>query len=282
MTSFRWFSPEINDNCLGYDLLLYIGQSHYCYGFFDEVHRSIAGFSESGIDETSNERKALTVLKNAVKNEPMLSHRVKSCKICFHIDKNTLIPSALFEPKSVYDYFSWITEVDEEEILWYDFIKNADCFNIYAIPKKFFKKLHHFFLRPGLWSLHSVLIGNMLRETRGTREKNLFLYKEEQMLLIFFIENGRLIFSNYFQAFTAEEVVYYVLAVCEQLRLNTDAIQIWLLGAIQKNDPCFQLLATYLEHITFAGFPKGIYVPEELRQLPAHQFHHLFALALCE
>jgi hypothetical protein len=66
------------------------------------------------------------------------------------------------------------------------------------------------------------------------------------------------------------------------LHINTGSLQLVLLGDIEKGNSFYELLTNYLENISFADFPKGIYLPKELQQINAQRFHHLFALALCE
>jgi hypothetical protein len=281
LTSFRWFSPDISENPSRYDLLFYISENSCSFSVYDDVQRSITGFCEFGVT-LAEENNAISILKKSIETEPLLSLKFKSCKACFHGDKNTLIPADLFESKSVHEYFDWVTDWDDKEILVYDFIKNADAFNVFSIRKKLFKKLNETFINPKILELNSVIIYNLLRENKGTRDKKIFVYVENQSLHIYFIDNGKLIFANRFFADTEEDFVYYILAVCEQLQLNTHAIQVCLLGDIDTDSSNYKLLAAYMEQISFIDFPKGIYMAQPLQQLPAHRFHHLFALALCE
>jgi len=245
------------------------------------VQRSVAGFCESSAFNDEDE-KAHHVLKTAVDAEPILALRFKSVKVCFRSDKNTLIPSDLFDSKALEEYFEWTSETDEKEILVYDYLNNLDAFNVFSIHKKLFKKLNDTFSNTKLFDLNSVIIQNLLRENKGTRDKKMFVYKEADSLHIYALENGKLIFSNRFDIETEEDFVYYILAVCEQLHINTASLQVLLMGDIEAGNSYHELLGSYLENISFADFPKGIYLPQELQQIPSQRFHHLFALALCE
>jgi hypothetical protein len=246
------------------------------------VQRTISGLCVLTIADNEETEKPHTVLKSALETEPLLTSRFRSYRIAVLTHKHTLIPDALFDPKSLYDYFDWVTELDEKEILFYDTVKNLEANNIYSIHKKLFKKLNDIFPNPEIFDVSSVLLHNLLRENKGTREKKMFAYKENNFLQLFFIENGKLIFSNSFSIDTEEDFVYYILAVCEQLHINTGSLQLVLLGDIEKGNSFYELLTNYLENISFADFPKGIYLPKELQQINAQRFHHLFALALCE
>jgi len=245
------------------------------------VQRAVAGFTELSSLHHDDE-KAHQVLKTALEAESLLNSQFKSYKVCFRSDKNTLIPSDLFDPKALEEYFEWTSETDEKEILAFDYIRNLDAFNVYSIHKKLFKKLNDTFSNPKLFDLNSVIIQNLLRENKGTRDKKMFVYKEADSLHIYVLENGKLMLSNRFDIETEEDFVYYILAVCEQLHINTASLQVLLMGDIDKGNSFHELLSSYLENISFADFPKGIYLPQELQEIPSHRFHHLFALALCE
>jgi hypothetical protein len=279
--AFRWVAAELVENTSRYDLLLFIGETNCSFCFYDDVQRAIVGLCDLMV-EAEEKDSPHVILKAAIETEPILTSRFRNYKVAVQSRKNTLVPNELFEPKSLHEYFDWVTELEEKEILFYDPVKNLEANNIYSVHKKLYKKLNDIFPNPEIFSLNSVLLHNLLRENKGTRNKKMFAYKEHTLLHLFYIENGKLIFSNSFTIETEEDFVYYILAVCEQLHINTGLLQLVLMGNIEPKDSFHELLTNYLEHIGFADFPKGIYIPQELQQIPAHRFHHLIALALCE
>jgi hypothetical protein len=166
-------------------------------------------------------------------------------------------------------------------LLFYDFIKAIDSFNVFGIHKKLFKKLNDLFVNPKIFDFNTILIQNTIRENRGTRDKKLYAHKENNELYIYFLEFGKLLFSNRFTINTPEDVVYYILATCEHLQQNTSAVEVLLLGEATK-DQTFELLSQYLENIQFSEYPKGLYFPEKLDETERHRYFHLYSLALCE
>lgn len=282
MTVLRWISSEVSDNSARYDMLLYIGKSKYCIGFYDAIHRSIAGYAENSYPSESHRQNTLSTLKYAAEQEPWLGINVKRHKICLLQEKNTLLPAQLFESKSAEKYLNAIAEPEEKHMIAHDYISYLNGYNIYSIHKKIFKKLHEYFHAPKVWALDSVMICNLLREHTGTRDKKLVVFKDDNAQHIYYIDNGKLIFCNHFNCETKEDFTYYILAVCEQLRLNTHSLPVVLCGSIEKEDAWYSLLESYLEHITFAEFPKGIFIPEPIQQMLPHRCYHLLALSLCE
>lgn len=261
-------------------MLLYVSNNKIAFSIFDDINRAILGFCEYKI-ETSSEKKLSDFLEFVLMAEPITNSKFRTTKICYLSPKNTLVPSDIFDSKSVNIYFDWVTDLKEKELLFYDFIKAIDSFNVFGIHKKLFKKLNDLFVNPKIFDFNTILIQNTIRENRGTRDKKLYAHKENNELFIYFLEFGKLLFSNRFTINTPEDVVYYILATCEQLQQNTSAVEVLLLGEATK-DQTFELLSQYLENIQFSEYPKGLYFPEKLDETEKHRYFHLYSLALCE
>jgi len=261
-------------------LLLFVSDNKITFSIFDDINRAILGLCEYTID-TSSGKKLSEYIETILISEPIITSKFRTTKICYLSPKNTLVPSDIFDSKSVNVYFDWVTDLEEKEMLFYDYIKAIDSFNVFGIHKKLFKRINDLFVNPKLFDFNSIYIQNILRENRGTRDKKLFAHKEDNQLFIYFIEFGKLLFSNRFLVATAEDMVYYILATCEQLQQNTSNIEVILSGEIM-NDERFNLLNQYLENIQFSEYPKGLYFPEQLNEIARQRYFHLYSLALCE
>lgn len=260
--------------------MLFVGNNKVSFSVFDDINRAILGLCEYEI-QTNSEKKLSDYVEMIILSEPVAASKFRTTKICFLSPKNTLIPSDIFDGKSVNIYFDWVTDLEEKELLFYDFIKPIDSFNVFGIHKKLFKRLNELFVNPKIFDFNTVMINNILRENRGTRDKKLYVSKEEQKLFIYFTEYGKLLFSNRFPVQTSEDIVYYILATFEQLQQNTSNATVVLCGDF-NNDDTLELLKQYLEDVQFSEYPKGLYFPEQLNTIKAHQNFHLYSLALCE
>lgn len=279
--SFRWFSTDLLQKNHSYlDLLLYVSNNKVAFSVFDDINRAILGLCEYDITTTS-EKKLSDYVEMIIMSEPIAASKFRTTKICFLSPKNTLIPSDVFDSKSVNVYFDWVTDLEEKELLFYDFIKPIDSFNVFGIHKKLFKRLNELFVSPKIFDFNTTMISNTLRENRGTRDKKLYVAKEDNQLFIFFVEYGKLLFSNRFPVQTPEDITYYILATFEQLQQNTSNTTVVLSGEF-NNDETLVLLQQYLENVQLSEYPKGLYFPENLNEAGIHRYFHLYSLALCE
>lgn len=281
ITSFyKWVAPELATKNADYlDLLLLIHESEIAISVYDDILRAVLAIS---IYKNENIEKINEFLEAVLSQEHILKAGYKSIKVQVCSHHHTLIPESIFDNKSLTTYLAWTTDVESKDVLEYNFIKNIDCYNVYALEKKLSKNIDEYFKKPVIFDFNSVVIQNLMRENKGTRNKKLFTYKLHQQLYLYFIDNSKLLFSNNFSIHSEEDFVYYVLAVCEHLQQNVSQVEVVLLGDILLNDSYHNTLSHYAENISWANYPKGIYFQAEMNELAAHQYFSLFSLALCE
>src|SRR5690625_4598269 len=96
-------------------------------------------------------------------------------------------------------------------------------------------------------------------------------------------EENELILCNSFDYFSAEDFVYYILFVFEQLKLNPDQLNLCLSGEIDEDSEIYELLYTYVRNISFfAGKHNLVFEQEKLRSAPAHQFQFIINASIYE
>ena len=64
-------------------------------------------------------------------------------------------------------------------------------------------------------------------------------------------KDGKLYLANSFEYHTPEDIVYYTLFIYEQLNLDPETIPIYLSGSIDKTNPTYLALYTYIRHVDF-------------------------------
>lgn len=262
------------------DLLVFIQYNEISIAIYDDILRAVLAIS---VYKNETHEKASKFFEQVINSEPFCKKNYKSIKAGIYSDKFTLIPSEVFDNKSLHDYFNWTADVEEKETIQYDYVKNIDSFNVFTVRKKLFHAVNDSFKKPIIFHFQTIMIENLLRENKGTRDKKLYAFSTSQQLHLYFIDNGRLLFANQFAVKSAEDYVYFILAVCEQLQQNISLVNVVLMGNIVKGDAYETLLSEYIDNVAFADFPKGIYFSNQLNNMiQAHEYFCLFSLAVCE
>jgi len=85
-----------------------------------------------------------------------------------------------------------------------------------------------------------------------------------------------MLFYNSFNYHSAEDFIYYLLFVCEQLHLNPETIEVVLLGEIEKNSTVYSLTQKYIRTIIFGERTDGAQYSYQLQTIPSNYYFTLF------
>jgi hypothetical protein len=144
--------------------------------------------------------------------------------------QSTLVPSAYFNSANLGDYleFNMIGGSDGE--LFSNLIMPLDTYNVFSLPRPLVTLLTLHFKKvefsnqstPFLWYLSNDLESQKKAIVRISLNADFF-----DMAVI---SEGRLMLYNTFQYVNETDLLYYVLFVCKQLRLNLEEVSLVLSG----------------------------------------------------
>lgn len=95
------------------------------------------------------------------------------------------------------------------------------------------------------------------------------------------LKNGKLLCSRSATYASPEDVVYYLLKVCQQFKLSQEDVKVKLSGMIEEDSSVFRELYKYFLNLEFESVPPEISLDESLKEYPAHFFLPVCKLALC-
>lgn len=176
----------------------------------------------------------------------ILNKQYKSVGIAFTIPQHTLVPKGLFEPGKERDYLSFSFEETENLEMVFDELLVAAAVNIYGVDSATKNIITKQYPNARLFHHSSVLIETELKnryQMAGASVSINIRNKEFDQLVIV---NGKLEFINSFEYQTPEDILYYVLHTCEQLKLNTGQTEFAVFADDEQYNTCNDLLQQYL------------------------------------
>ncbi|MFY7812205.1 MAG: DUF3822 family protein, partial [Flavobacterium sp.] len=97
----------------------------------------------------------------------------------------------------------------------------------------------------------TTLVTKLLEQNKNIIPLQFFVHFIEDSFQIIIIQNSQLIFYNTFN-FTSEiDVLYYILFVAEQFKLNPENFPLVLLGDITEETSIFKIIYQYVRNVTF-------------------------------
>lgn len=195
----------------------------------------------------------------------------------------TLVPDAIYKKGDDRTYLDF--NFDENEKNQKIISRHVNPFQlqtVFGISQELHQEIFHLFEEPELIHASSTFLEAAHLQSRGKKEKELFLNIRKSAVDIVVIEGKKLILQNTYQSPTPDDCLYFALMICDQLELDTDSIQVYISGEVEKESAKYKLLFKYFRNLQFSTHPGNIKFSYRFDQLPSHHYFSLFSLALCE
>ena len=186
------------------------------------------------------------------KEEASLLHQDFESVTVSHINSlSTFVPKPLFSDKHLADYLKYNNKILPTDYITFDVITNNDMVNVY-IPyvntnNLFFEKYGAFHYK----HFATILLENIFQMTTASEEATVYVHVQKTHFEIVAIQQKKLLFYNSFEYTSSEDFIYYLLFTLEQIELNTNTLQLYFLGDIDKSDVLYTVTYTYVRHVEF-------------------------------
>lgn len=210
--------------------------------------------------------------------DPIFNPPYRKVIITWVSGQNILMPQELGEKNMHKEMLSLIFGPNVAYSTKADIIVGSEIINVYQIPDDIWhivnerfpsgKNYHFFSLLPNI-KIHDV-----------TNCIHCVFYNSAFSVLVF--DKNQVVFANYFNYIKPEDVVYYLLAVCKNFKLDIESVKIFLSGYVEKKSILYEEIYKYFMCVDFFHFDDaGLTCSEELKTFPDHFFSHLFVMASC-
>ncbi|WP_430412532.1 DUF3822 family protein [Kordia sp.] len=163
----------------------------------------------------------------------------------------TFVPKPLFSDKNLPDYLKYNNKILPNDYITFDVVTNNDMVNVYIpyvnINNLFFDKYGSFTYK----HFATILLENIFQLPDTSDGTVVYVHVQKDQFEIIVVKNKKLLLYNSFEYVTAEDFIYYVLFTIEQLELNTNELQLYFLGDIEKEDHLYTITYTYVRNVSF-------------------------------
>ncbi len=216
------------------------------------------------------------LLDEIIKDSTLIKHKYGAV-VCMVVNNlSTLVPNPLFEEDKKKLYLKFNTSLQGDDLIVVDDLKNLDAKNVFAIPYSLKGKLDHLFSKITYHHFSSPLIDSLLSQNKNKSNKKLFVHIQSSHFETIVIEDKNLLFYNTFNHHSAEDFIYYLLFVCEQLQLNPENIEVVLLGEVEKSSDIYSIAQKYIRNLKFGERFDSADYSYQLQTLPKHFYFTLF------
>lgn len=198
--------------------------------------------------------------------------------------KMVLVPEALYNEPQKENFFSLSYALDnEKEFIKTDFLKRIGAQLLYTVNKNEFEQLQTRLSNVSARFYHhtSPWLENLSMQYKNEHVDHTHIDFTEEGIQISAFRDGILQICNSFNCQSAEDKLYYVMFVSEQLRINPKKDAYYLSGNILRNSDDHQLFKKYIANLKLQERPPFYNYSLPLNSLPEHFFYKAFSTPVC-
>lgn len=263
-----------------YELSLLVGADSVYY-LVNDAQLNVLALKSFHFDHRLDKSVTLN-LKAVFIEDDMLKLPYRVTKIVFTTPHFTLVPSKFYDDKSRLAYFDNLTSVNGQEQFEFDILKNIESHNVYlaenalidAMKSTFPQALHFHFITPLIQGFHKIA-------SRRDGYQVFANVRDGQVQVLFF-DGKDLVFANSFPFRTPQDLVYFILNVYEQFKLNPEVIPLSISGSLTEDSDIFKFIYRYVRYISFVSTPSYFRFGQQFTGIPQHFYFDLFSVKLCE
>jgi hypothetical protein len=192
--------------------------------------------------------KVLNQMEELFKSEKELQQSIDEVVVLFSNELYSFVPLELFKEEEASHYLKFNTKILKTDVVAHDVISNLDLVNVFIpytnINNYLFDKFGEFEFKHSI----SVLVQSVLNlpaENAAAIYVNVFSGYYDLVV----VKNNQLLMSNTFSYETREDFIYYLLFSAEQLQLDPEEFELYLLGNIDENSPLYDVCYTYIKNL---------------------------------
>ncbi|MCS6820729.1 MAG: DUF3822 family protein [Microscillaceae bacterium] len=197
----------------------------------------------------------------------------------------SLVPYEIFDARRAPKYLLYLSqEVNPEWVLHYPH-KNIPAVNVFAIDieiRAWFDKMYpnkNIKFLPQI----SSFIEAVFQQKFHYLAPQLYILLEGEYFLAVVAQDGKPVLCNSFHFYTAQDFLYYVLFILDELRLSPQECKVNLFGDAEELDFVQHLLSQYVSKIsTESKFPEWVNFTNVFDNIPINNYIEIFGLHLCQ
>ncbi|MEO8151407.1 MAG: DUF3822 family protein [Bacteroidia bacterium] len=283
MTTIKNFDSDfsITDESLGQvqrtdcKLLLEIDAGEISYALLSSKNNRFLVFKSYEYDSTENLNELINIdeFLNCKEYEQVVFSIVNA--------KSTLVPNAFYDDEKKADLLLFNHPIEADESIAKDDFRFFDAKNIFAVKDDLIHFIEKNFNNPSLHHCSTSLIESLLLRNKNRKQPIVNANMHQHQFELTVIENNQLLFYNALPCPTAEDFIYYLLFMFEQLELNPESVALELSGKIQNNSAFHTIAKKYIRNVNFASRTINHEFSYGFENLPPHHHLSLFDLSLC-
>ena len=265
---------------LAYELNVLVGANSVYYMVAD-AQLNVLAIKSAHFDH-KKETSIVANLKEAFFEDRILKEPYQATKIVFTTPHFTLVPAKFYNDDKRKTYFQNLTIASENSVFECDSFKDIEFKNVYVIEKQLVEFTKTIFPQAQCHNVFTALIQGYQKIAERKSGHQLFANIRDNQIQIFFFDGKNLVFANGYRFVTPQDLIYFVMMVYEQFKLNPENIPLSISGSLTEDSDIFRFIYRYIRLVNFVPAPSYFRFGQQFTGVPQHFYFDLFSVKLCE
>ena len=256
-------------------LLIEVGRQGISYIAYTSDNNCIA-LSLFHFEASTTNDQVANYLNEIVTEQPLLQRSFNKVNLVYTFPESLLVPDQYVGINTNKEMLELVYGDASDNVIRTDAIANHNLHNVYQVPRQVDSVIMQLFSTAEHGHFYSLLPGIF----KGTGNQLDCIFSTTN-ITVQLLKEGRLQVIQNFQYKVAEDVVYFLLNVCQRFDVDINNTTVKLHGMIDEESNLYNELNKYFLHQEFGSLPEQFIYNEEIKKYPVHYFNHLFELAAC-
>ncbi len=169
---------------------------------------------------------------------------------------SSLVPNNLFEKKLSLEYLKFNSKLLENDFAAHDFIEEIDAVNVYLPYMNVNNYIIDNFGSFNFYHYSTLLIKKLIKYNKE-KESCLYVNLQEESFQVLIIKKNKLLYYNNFDFNKKEDILYFLLFVIEQNKIDSNKSKLYLIGKIDLKSDAYLLISKFISNVEIIDFKES-------------------------
>jgi hypothetical protein len=267
------------DKSIHYHLSLQIDSEGLSYCILDIKKKRYIVFQKYVFSKSGDIISLVNKLEKYFEEDNILHASFKSSSCIYYTQKSTLVPNVFFDEQKLREYFEFNHPLEELDEIHYNIVPEIDASNVFAIPTYVANLLYGKFKGLNIYHQATPFIQSALKDFSPSSSIHINL--NPGFFDIVIKQGHKLRLYNTFLYRNDTDMLYYVLFIINQLKLDPKTIPLTICGEMSDRISFQESLSKYVPKMMYLE-PAAPGFSSVFERISRHKYFNLFYLSNCE
>jgi hypothetical protein len=269
----------VPDNTANYHLSIQGNATRFSFAVMDIAEKKYIGLKNHVVD---NEDNIKSLLKRLLVEDTVFAINFKSVIFQYQSYRAMLVPDTLFDSKNLKAFLKFHHNLDENDHILYQPLKQAEAYVIFSVPT-YYEELLSAKYTDIKYSHHCLPFIYNAIENRGKESTNpcLHVHFTNDFFDVLIVRNNKIQLFNSFFYKKYTDVIYFIINILNLYSYLPTHTKIFLSGEIEENSDLYKELNDLFKPINLEKFEPSFKYSSEMGNIGQHKFTNLINAYNC-